>query len=59
MTQKLQEMIGGEGYYINEDNGLCAIADDPYCGTGILKANYCPICGRCLNKEKEDGKEKD
>lgn len=51
-----QEITGydDEGYYINEDNGLCAIPDDPYCGTGILKVNYCPICGRCLKKETDN-----
>jgi hypothetical protein len=36
-----------EGFYL-EDGCLEAIADDPFCGTGSLKINFCPICGRSL-----------
>lgn len=37
-----------EDYYIDKDGCLNAIADDPYCGTGPMKINYCPMCGRSL-----------
>lgn len=37
-----------EGYYLDKDGCLNAIADDPYCGTGPMKINYCPMCGRNL-----------
>lgn len=48
-----------EGFYL-EDGCLYSIADDPYCGTGPLKINFCPICGRSLkvvyklNEMKDD-----
>lgn len=37
-----------EGYYIDDEGYLGAIADDQYCGTGPLKINFCPMCGRSL-----------
>lgn len=37
-----------EGYCLEENDCLYATADDPYCGTGALKINYCPMCGRSL-----------
>lgn len=42
----------GDCYYL-EDGCLNAIADDPWCGTGPLKINYCPMCGRKLNTKDE------
>lgn len=48
-----EQGINDEGFYL-EDGCLYAIASDPYCGTGPLKINYCPICGRCLNKETKN-----
>lgn len=42
-------------FYITNGNELNAIADDPYCGSGPLTINYCPICGRKLeHKETTD-----
>lgn len=40
-------------FYITNGNELNAIADDPYCGSGPLTINYCPLCGRHL-EHKED-----
>ena len=45
-----------EGYYL-ENGCLYAVADDPYCGTGALKINYCPMCGRSLKKETDNAEE--
>lgn len=63
------EDIGGyegaeeEGYILDEDDCLYARSCDPYCGTGSLKINFCPVCGRSLkvvyklNEMKDDFEE--
>ena len=44
--------IGEEGFYL-EEGCLYSVADDPYCGTGPLKINFCPVCGRSIKVVKK------
>lgn len=32
----------------SSSNEICAVADDPFCGTTPIDINYCPMCSRSL-----------
>ena len=51
-ANRIEDECGYGAYWIENGNKLRAVADDPYCGTGPLTINYCPICGKKLEHKE-------